>query len=203
MASMATVPAGAPSSAARFELDSPHEVARWRPLVHWLLAIPHFIIVSALGSVVGVVWLIHWVIVLITGRIQSGLYAFLVMEERYEIRTNAFFLGLTEEYPPFDFNMGPDDNGAHRPTRVTLPEAPAEPGRVAAANVLLAIPHYLLLLIIAIAVVVVAIVAWFAVLFTGRWPESLRQFVVRFENYWLRVWAYVAMVERTYPRFGL
>ena len=51
---------------------------------------------------------------------------------------------------------------------------------------------------------VMAVVAWFAVLFTGRWPERMRDFLVRFANYYYRVWVYVAMVTPApYPRFGL
>jgi hypothetical protein len=68
---------------------------------------------------------------------------------------------------------------------------------------LLAIPHYIVLAVFGIAAAVVVIIGWFAVIFTGAWPPALRDFLVRFANYWLRVWAYVTMVQTAYPRFGL
>jgi len=54
-----------------------------------------------------------------------------------------------------------------------------------------------------IGAVVVAIIGWFAVLFTGKWPQGMRGFLVRVSNYYYRVWTYVTMVENKYPKFGL
>ena len=97
---------------------------------------------------------------------------------------------------------GGADNGAYPPVRVNLP-APAEAtSRKVLLNWLLAIPHYIVIMIYGIGAMVVLIIGWFAVLFTGRWPQGMRDFLVRFGNYYLRVWVYVAMVETTYPRFG-
>jgi len=44
---------------------------------------------------------------------------------------------------------------------------------------------------------------WFAVLFTGAWPDGMRRFLVRYSNYYYRVWSFVVMAEPDYPRFGL
>jgi hypothetical protein len=74
---------------------------------------------------------------------------------------------------------------------------------VAALNFFLAIPHYIVLAVLAIAAFVVAVIAWFAVLLTGAWPQAMRDFLVKVGNYYLRVWVYVAMVETKYPRFGI
>ena len=49
----------------------------------------------------------------------------------------------------------------------------------------------------------VLIAGWFAVLFTGRWPEGGRAFLVRLANSYYRVWSYVVMVQNDYPKFGL
>ena len=184
-------------------VDSPHEVANWRPLVNWLLAIPHFIVVYALQTLAEILFVLYWLIVLITGKANRGLYGVLVMYERYSIRTNAFFLGFTEQYPPFDFDTESTDNAKHPPIRLQLPEAPGEVSRAKALNVILAIPHYLLMAVFAIGAMFALIVAWFAVLFTGRWPEGLRAFVVRVTNYYYRIWTYVVMADNEYPRFGL
>ena len=184
-------------------VDSPHELARWRPLAHWLLVIPHAVIASALRTVSQVVFVVYWVMFVVTGKLHPGLYGVMVMYERYDIRTVGYLVGVSEVYPPFDFDTGSDDDGAYPPVRLTLPPVPTEVPRRAAWNVLAAIPPYLVLCVFAVAAFAVAIAGWFAVLFTGRWPVGMRAFVVRVANYGYRVWTYVVMVDRTYPRFGL
>jgi hypothetical protein len=69
---------------------------------------------------------------------------------------------------------------------------------------LLAIPHYLGLLFLSIAAFVGAVIAWFAILFTGRYPRSLFEFVVGVERWGLRVAAYaIILVTDKYPPFSL
>ena len=64
---------------ARFTFDPPQRIANWRPLVQWLLAIPHLAIVYVLGSVSGVLAIISWFAVLFTGRLPVGLANFQAM----------------------------------------------------------------------------------------------------------------------------
>lgn len=186
-----------------YVVDSPYEVARWRPLVHWLLFIPHAIILYGLEVLAGVVGLIYWLVLLFTGKLNRNLYSMMVLYERYSVRASGFLLGFSEVYPPFDFKTGGADNDAYPPIRLNLPEPPESGSRKLALNVLLAIPHYIVVAIYGIGAMVVAVVAWFAVLFTGSWPEGMRRYLVRVLNYYYRVWLYAAMVETDYPKFGL
>lgn len=186
-----------------YVVDSPYEVANWRPLVHWLLFIPHGIILYAMRALAGVVFLIYWVAFLFTGRLNGGLYGVMAMYERYSERATSYLVGFSEIYPPFDFDLGGQDNGAYPPIRVELPDPPEHDSRMPALNFLLAIPHYIVFIFFGIAAAIVAVLGWFAVLFTGRWPEGMRDFLVRVTNYYLRVWTYVTMVTKEYPRFGL
>jgi len=114
-----------------------------------------------------------------------------------------FLVGYSETYPPFDFDMGNADNGAYPPVRLALPEVPTTVPRSAALNVFKAIPHYFVLIVYFLGAAVVALIAWFAVLFTGAWPQGMRDFLVRVSNYYYRVWTYVTMIENDYPKFGL
>lgn len=182
-------------------VDSPYELANWRPLVNWVLYIPHSIVLYALRLATGIVWFLYWLILVFTGRLNPGLYGFLAMYERYNTRAGGFLIGYSEQYPPFDFDMSSPDNDAYPPIRVNLPEPAESTSRVAAFNFLLAIPHYFWLMIVGIGVFFIMIAAWFAVLFTGSWPQGMRDFTVRFGNYWLRIWAYTVMVETKYPSF--
>ncbi len=186
-----------------YVVDAPYEIARWRPLVNWLLFVPHAIILYGLRALAGVVGLIYWLVLLFTGKLNRSLYGMMVLYERYSARATGFLVGFSEQYPPFDFPTGGTDNAAYPPIRLELPEPPATGSRKLALNFLLAIPHYLVLAVIGIGVALAAIGAWFAVLFTGRWPQGLRDFIVRFNNYYYRVWLYSTMVETDYPKFGL
>ncbi len=191
------------SSGQYLVVDSPYEVARWRPLVNWILAIPHFAILYVFRAVAGVAGLIYWLGLIFTGRLIGGLYNVMAMYERYNARATGFLIGYSEQYAPFDFDGGGSDNGAYPPVRLELPEPPETTSRKHALNVFLAIPHYIVLAIFMIGAAFVAVAGWFAVLFTGSWPQGMRDFLVRVANYYHRVWTYVAMVEPTYPAFGL
>ncbi len=184
-------------------VDSPYEVANWRPLVNWILAIPHLIVLSVLGYVTQILVVIYWLIFLVTGKLNRGLYGFMSMNLRYTARGYGFVYGFSEQYPPFEFPTQAADDGGYPPVRLELPEAPETQPRTAAANFILAIPHYIVLAVYGIGVSVVLLIAWFAVLFTGRWPEGMRDFVVRFGNYAIRVWRYAVMVDTSYPSFAL
>jgi hypothetical protein len=186
-----------------YVVDSPYEVARWRPLVHWLLFIPHGVIAYALRTLAGVVAVVYWLVLLFTGKLNRNLYGMMALYARYDARTTGYLLGFSETYPPFDFRTGGADNDAYPPITLNLPEPPETGSRKLALNFLLAIPHYVVLIVYAIAAAVVAIIGWFAVLFTGAWPQGMRDFLVRVTNYYYRVWLYAAMVETEYPKFGL
>jgi hypothetical protein len=68
----------------------------------------------------------------------------------------------------------------------------------------LAIPHYIVLLFLAIAAIVCVIIAWFAILFTGRYPRGLFDFVVGVMRWGNRVTAYAfVLVTDQYPPFRL
>jgi Domain of unknown function (DUF4389) len=69
---------------------------------------------------------------------------------------------------------------------------------------LLAIPHYIVLVVLWLLAIVAVIVAWFAILFTGRYPRGLFDFVVGVGRWTLRVGAYAfLLVTDRYPPFSL
>lgn len=183
-------------------VDSPHELANWRPLVNWVLYIPHAIILYALQILARVVFLVYWLMLVFTGKLHPGLYGVMAMYERYNARAGGFLIGYSETYPLFAFSTDTADDNAYPAVRLTLPAVPPSVPRSAALNVLKAIPHYVVLMVYFVGAAVVALIAWFAVLFTGAWPQGMRAFLVRVSNYQYRVWTYVTMVENDYPKFG-
>jgi Domain of unknown function (DUF4389) len=189
---------------ATFSVDAPERVANWRPLVHWLLAIPHLAIVYVLGSVSEVVSLISWFAVLFTGRLPAGLAGFQAMYLRYTLRTATYFGFLREEYPPFSFTTTPADPGDDPRVGVeVVPDLDDRNRWTVAFRLILAIPHLIVLALLAIAVWVVGVIAFFAVLFTGRWPAGLRDFALGFGRWWLRVQTYLVLLTDEYPPFTL
>ena len=69
-------------------------------------------------------------------------------------------------------------------------------------RILLLIPHAVVLALYGIAVYVVAIIAWFAALFTGSVPEGMHNFIAGFLRYYARVLAYGTILANPYPPFG-
>ena len=78
------------------------QLSRWLPLVKWLLAIPHYIVLALLLMVASVVLVLAWFIILITGRMPRGMFDFLVGIMRWTWRVTAYVALLnTDRYPPF------------------------------------------------------------------------------------------------------
>ena len=81
------------------------DLSRGMPLVKWLLAIPHFIVLCFLGIAAVVCIIIAWFAILFTGRYPAGLFNFVVGVYRWALRVEAYALLLTtDKYPPFSLS---------------------------------------------------------------------------------------------------
>jgi uncharacterized protein DUF4389 len=116
---------------------------------------------------------------------------------RFGTRVVAYLTLLRDEYPSTE-----DEQAVH--IQIRYPDAMRELNRwLPLVKWFLAIPHYVVLWLLAIAVFVCVIIAWFAILFTGRYPRSLFEFVVGVLRWWLRVAAYAfLLVTDRYPPFS-
>jgi hypothetical protein len=82
--------------------DAEHPLNRWLPLVKWLLAIPHYILLAFLYLAALVVVIIAWFAILFTGRYPRGLFTFVEGVIRWHNRVVAYaFILVTDRYPPF------------------------------------------------------------------------------------------------------
>ena len=82
--------------------DVEGQLNRFMPLIKWLLAIPHYIVLYVLSICVLVVTVIAWFAILIVGRYPRGLFNFSVGVMRWDARVNAYMALLTtDRYPPF------------------------------------------------------------------------------------------------------
>jgi hypothetical protein len=117
---------------------------------------------------------------------------------RFSNRVGAYLALLRDEYPSTD-----EEQAVH--LEIQYPDARSDLNRwLPLVKWFLAIPHYVVLLFLAVASVVVVIIAWFAILFTGRYPRGLFDFVVGVIRWSIRVMAYAfVLTTDRYPPFSL
>src|SRR3954453_3303027 len=191
-------------------------------LVKWILAIPHFIVLFFLWIAFVVVSVIAFFAILFTGRYPRGLFNFNVGVVRWTWRVGfyTFDANGTDRYPPF--SLQPGDYPASYD--VEYPETLSR-GLVLVKWWLLALPHYavigffsgggglargaagshlgawggsssgLIFMLVLFGVVVL--------LFTGRYPRGIFDFVIGMNRWALRVVAYAALMTDRYPPFRL
>lgn len=117
---------------------------------------------------------------------------------RFSSRVGAYLLLLRDEYPSTD-----EEQAVH--LDFPYPDAERDLNRwLPLVKWLLAIPHYVALLFLGIAVLVCVVIAWFAILITGRYPRGLFDFVMGTVRWGLRVvsYAFILVTDR-YPPFRL
>jgi hypothetical protein len=196
------------------------QLSRGLWLVKWLLAIPHFIVLVFLWIGFVVLSLAAFFAILFTGRYPRKLFDFNVGVLRWTWRVGFYSYSAlgTDEYPPFRLKDVPD-----YPARleVDYPESLSR-GLVLVKWWLLALPHYLVVGVFAGGGLaawagggggwvsssggLVGLLVCFAgviLLFTGRYPKSLYDFVLGMNRWVFRVTAYAALMTDVYPPFQL
>jgi hypothetical protein len=170
-------------------------------LINWLLVIPHRLWFFVLFLGVGVVSFLGWFAIVFTGRIPDSWTDYVMGVLRYQWRTDAYLLAWSEPYPRFTPPAGYIDPGDY--PAVLYCARPLTRNRVTVLfRAFLVIPHYILLSFVALAAFAVLVVAWFAVVITGRWPERMRRFAVGWLRWAARVEAYYFLVTDAYPPFS-
>ncbi|MFG1605213.1 DUF4389 domain-containing protein [Actinoplanes sp. NPDC049265] len=140
--------ADVPEHPARVSLTEAPHPPRWLPLVAWLFAVPHLLLLGALSgavtwsggnggdrtttplSVISAAVIVAGVALLFTGRLPGGLHDLLVGVTRWNLRVVSYLTLLTPRYPPFRL-----DQGGSEPVDDPVPPAPPEPAAPAAAPV--------------------------------------------------------------------
>jgi hypothetical protein len=117
---------------------------------------------------------------------------------KFGMRVTSYAALLRDEYPATD-----DDQAVH--VEIRYPEASTELNRwLPLFKWFLAIPHYVALVVLSVGALFAVVFAWFAILFTGRYPRGLFDFVVGVLRWWLRVAAYACLLTTDrYPPFQL
>jgi hypothetical protein len=218
--------AASPTYPVDFEVD-PQLTGRNRLTCFFriILAIPHLILVGGpglsaggggrsgegaamyLGAVLttgvilmvsGVMAVISWFAIVITGKEPRGLWDFRANVMRWRGRSNAYIALLRDEYPPFSF----EDPGYA--SRVVLNDFPEVRNRVTVFfRLFFLIPHGIVLILLSIAWVFAIFFSWVAIVITGNFPEGLYNFTVGYLRWSFRVEAYAGLLNDEFPPFSL
>lgn len=149
-----------------------------------------------IGAAAVMVAIIAWFAIVFTRRCPDGLWRFAAYYLRWRVRAVAYFTMLRDEYPPF----GDGDY----PARLELAPPDATRDRVTVGfRWILVIPQLIAVWAIGIAWALASIIAWFAILFTGRYPAGLYHFAVGALRWSTRVEAYLLLLHDEYPPFEL
>lgn len=164
------------------------------------IGVPHFFLLFFMLIASSVLRFFAWWIVLFTGQYPKGFFNFQVNYLRWITRVQARFMHLRDGYPSFGLNA--QDPGI----TVDVPY----PERLSRGLLILRylfgaiyciLPHYFILTFRLIGTYVLIILAWFVVLFTGKYPKSWHNFNVGTFRWIMRVNVYMMFMSDTYPPF--
>ena len=193
-----------------FDVDYPdRELHRWTTAFRLILAIPVLIVLALLSggpagvhiALIGASLLLFvptLLLILFRQKYPRWWFDFALGLLRFDARVTSYLFLLRDEYPSAD-----EEQAVH--VEVPYPDVTRDLNRwLPLVKWFLAIPHYVVLIFLNLAAFVVAIVAWFAILFTGRYPRGLFDFVVGVLRWQIRVAAYAFLLTTDrYPPFSL
>ena len=176
-----------------------------------ILAFPHLALVGgagiglnwgsspggALGTAAFVMAVFAWFAIIFASVHPRGFWDFGAFYMRWRARAVPYVMLLRDEYPPFE-----DDVAYPTTFAVDRPTGPRDRLSVG-LRIIYAIPHIVVLIFLNIAWLVTSIIAWFAILFTGRYPAGLYEFAVGVMRWDVRVETYLLLMRDEYPPFRL
>jgi hypothetical protein len=209
--------------AARLNIDYPEKLDRVTTFFRLIWAIPIVVIVSLLsaaasetvtvvteageivskvtrsgGGIAGGLFLATMLMIVFRQRYPRWWFDFARELTRFETRVSAYVALLTDKYP-----STVDEQSVH--LEIDYPDVEKDLNRwLPLVKWLLAIPHYIVLVVLVVIVIFAVVIAWFAILLTGRYPRGIFDFVVGVGRWVLRVQAYAfLLVTDDYPPFSL
>jgi len=205
---MAALPAPAQPYPARLQVDYPERLDRLTTFLRIIWVIPILIILSLVmatsdgrstgGALFGGLWLATVLMIAVRVLYPRWWFDFARELTRFGARVGAYLALLTDRYP-----STVEEQSVH--LEIDYPNVREDLNRwLPLVKWILAIPHYVVLAFLLIGAVVAVVIAWFAILITGRYPRALFDYVVGVGRYCLRVSAYAfLLVTDRYPPFSL
>jgi hypothetical protein len=213
----------APAYPVRFEADYPESLSRASTLLRVAAVFPIIWIGALLSSVVPTLgaallflflpllpiylflyllvfllfWalFIYWITVVLRGGPVNWLFATLLAILQFFFRAYSYLILMTDRYPPFDGDW-PVRVEAAMPTRISR-------WQLLFWKSLMALPHFIVLSVLSLVVGVFTLIGWIAIMFTGRYPMGLYNFVAGWMRWCARVGAYWMSLTDQFPAFSL
>ncbi len=203
---------------ARLEVDYPEQHNRVTTLFRAVLILPIVIVITVLtagatqtvhdesgnaasttsGGITAGLFLATLLMIVFRKRYPRWWFDFALELARFGTRVCAYLVLLTDHYP-----STVEEQSVH--LQIDYPDVERDLNRwLPLVKWFLAIPHFVVLVVLSVAAVFAVGIAWFAILFTGRYPRGLFDFVVGVGRWWLRLEAYaILLVTDRYPPFSL
>ncbi len=164
----------------------------------YIVAIPWLIVASVYGIIAEIAAIIAWFAIVFTGRYPEGIYNFNAGYLRMYSRTFSFSHLISDEWPPFGGNEAPE-----YPVRIGVAPPLDRYSRLKTGfRLIIGIPVMLLAIVQSLILYVCAIIAWFAILFTGKLPEGLFNPMRSALAYLTRGTGYFLLLTEDYPPFS-
>ena len=203
---------------ARLDIDYPEELDRLTTFFRLIWALPIVIVLSLLtatgnetvvtetgekvresgGGIVGGLFLATMLMIVFRQRYPRWWFDFALELNRFSTRVGSYLGLLTDSYPSAE-----ESQSVH--LEIDYPDVEQDLNHfLPLVKWLLAIPHYVVLVVLVVGAIIAIVSAWFAILFTGRYPRGLFDYVVGVGRWGLRVQAYATLlVTDRYPPFNL
>jgi hypothetical protein len=187
---------GAEEYPVHLEIDHQDDYRRLMPLVKWLLAIPHYLVLLVLGIGAFFVVILSFFAVLFTGRYPRGMFDYMVGVHRWALRVVAYTDLMVDPYPPFTLG---DDLGY--PVRFDIDYPDFVNRWRPLVHWLLIIPYAIVAYIVYYLGRILVFFAFFTILFARTYPEGMFN-IVKISLRWLaRTSAYENWMVTRYPPF--
>ncbi|HVD41595.1 MAG TPA: DUF4389 domain-containing protein [Solirubrobacterales bacterium] len=184
------------SDPVRMEVTDELRRSRLTVFFRLALAVPHLVWLSLWGVVALLVAIVNWFATLFTGTSPSWAHRFLAMYVRYQLHVGAFLYLVGNPFPGFVGGPGT------YPVELHVAERERQNRWTVGFRLVLAVPALLLAGIFAQLLLVVAVLGWFAALFTGRMPLGLRNAGAYALRYLAQANAYLLLLTGAYPYSG-
>ena len=173
-----------------------------RSFLGWLyIMIPHGFVLFFVMIWYSILDFVKFWVVLFTGKIPQGIYEFQLKVWQWQVRLTATLYNMVDGYPA----IGPGGSNPNATVEFANPENVSR-GMVLVRALFgwlyVGIPHGFLLGFVGIGAAFVNFIAWWAILFTGKYPEGMFDFMTRYLRWSLRVGQYMAYYTDDYPPFN-
>ncbi len=208
---------------ARLDVDYPEKLDRFTTLVRIIWAIPILVVLSLISAsasdtvktvsdtgetlshvttsgagISGGLFIATMLMIVFRQHYPRWWFDFARELTRFSARVGAYLGLLTDRYPSTE-----DEQSVH--LEIDYPDAERDLNQwLPLVKWFLAIPHYIVLFFLAVGALLAVVIAWIAILITGRYPRSLFDYVVGVGRWGLRVQAYAfLLITDRYPPFSL